>query len=72
MKSQKRNQAERAFGRGYQAGAAGRSRSLCPFEDGPARFAWLSGWRRGREDHWDGFNRAAQAQRLSDYQINSQ
>jgi len=69
MKRQKRNQADRAFGRGYQAGVMGRSRSLCPYEMGAARFEWLNGWRKGREDHWDGFNPAAQAQRLSSYQL---
>lgn len=65
MKRQKRNQADRAFGRGYQAGVLGRSRSQCPHEIGPARQEWLSGWREGREDHWNGYNRAVQAQKMS-------
>jgi ribosome modulation factor len=65
MKRQKRNQIERAFSKGYNAGIEGRSRSLCPHENGNIRQTWLSGWREGREDHWDGFNRAAQAQKLS-------
>ncbi|NIB44558.1 ribosome modulation factor [Pseudomaricurvus alkylphenolicus] len=65
MKTQKRNQSERAFSKGYQAGIEGRSRSLCPHETGSIRETWLSGWREGRTDHWDGYNRAAQAQKLS-------
>jgi ribosome modulation factor len=65
MKSQKRNQIERAFGKGYTAGIEGRSRSICPHENGNARQTWLTGWREGREDHWNGYNRAAQAQKLS-------
>jgi len=65
MKRQKRNQTERAFGRGYQAGIAGRSRSLCPYETGVARQEWLSGWREARTDQWDGYNLAAQVQKLS-------
>lgn len=67
MKRQKRNQIERAFSKGYNAGIEGRSRSLCPHENGNIRQTWLSGWREGREDHWDGFNRAAQAQKLSNF-----
>ncbi|BFM16427.1 ribosome modulation factor [Maricurvus nonylphenolicus] len=67
MKRQKRNQIERAFSKGYNAGIEGRSRSLCPHENGNMRQTWLSGWREGREDHWDGFNRAAQAQKLSNF-----
>lgn len=65
MKSQKRSQTDRAFNRGYQAAIEGRSRSLCPKPEGEYRQQWLSGWREGREDQWDGFNRAAGAQKLS-------
>ena len=68
MKSQKRNHEDRAFGKGYQAGIEGRSRSLCPHETGQARQLWLSGWREARVDHWDGYNRFAQAQKLSNLQ----
>lgn len=67
MKRQKRNQADRAYGRGYQAGVLGRSRTLCPHETGEPRFEWINGWREGREDHWNGFNPAAQAQRISNF-----
>ena len=65
MKRQKRNQPERAFSRGYQAGIEGRSRTQCPHDSDPTRQNWLSGWREGREDHWNGYNRAAQAQKMS-------
>ncbi len=65
MKSQKRNQAERAFGKGYQAGIQGRSRSVCPHENGSSRQEWLAGWRESRIDQWDGYNRMAQVQKLS-------
>lgn len=67
MKRQKRHQTERAFSKGYTAGIEGRSRSLCPHDEGDSRQIWLSGWREGRQDHWDGFNRAAQAQRISNF-----
>ncbi|GAB1256991.1 ribosome modulation factor [Aurantivibrio plasticivorans] len=67
MKRQKRNQINRAFTKGYQAGVEGRSHSQCPHQDGPIRHEWVSGWREGREDLWNGFNRAAQAQRISNF-----
>ncbi|MBR9912656.1 MAG: ribosome modulation factor [Gammaproteobacteria bacterium] len=67
MKTQKRNQSDRAYTKGYQAGIEGRSRSLCPHETGNTRQNWLTGWREGRTDHWDGYNRAAQAQKLSNF-----
>jgi len=68
MKSQKRDQTERAFAKGYQAGIAGRSRSLCPHETGVARQQWLNGWRESRVDQWDGLNRMAQVQKLNNLQ----
>jgi len=68
MKRQKRDQAERAFTKGYQAGIDGRSRSLCPHESGTARQQWLNGWRESRVDQWDGLNRMAQVQKLSNMQ----
>ncbi len=55
MRRQKRTRSNRAFTRGYQAGIHGKSKSLCPFQNGEARQSWLSGWRVGREDNWDGF-----------------
>lgn len=68
MKRQKRDQTERAFTKGYQAGIDGRSRSICPHENGSARQQWLNGWRESRVDQWDGLNRLAQVQKLSNLQ----
>ncbi|ABD81011.1 ribosome modulation factor [Saccharophagus degradans] len=65
MKRQKRDHTSRAFTRGYQAGVEGRSRSLCPHSTGEIKQSWLTGWREGREDHWNGFNTLAQVQRIS-------
>ncbi|MGD8177128.1 ribosome modulation factor [Marinimicrobium sp. ARAG 43.8] len=67
MKRQKRDPSARAFGKGYQAGIAGRSRSFCPHGDGDARQQWLSGWREARTDHWDGLNLAAHVQKLNNF-----
>ncbi len=67
MKRQKRNLVERAFSKGYQAGYNGRSRSLCPHISGSTRQQWLSGWSEGRVDNWDGYNQAAQAQKVSNF-----
>ncbi len=67
MKRQKRTGIDRAQIRGYQAGVNGKSRSLCPHEAGEARHIWLSAWREGREDHWDGYNTLAQIQKLSNF-----
>jgi ribosome modulation factor len=52
MKKQKRDQQQRAFTRGYLVGAERRSKDLAPA--GPAHESWMSGWREGRSDHWDG------------------
>ena len=54
--------------RGYQADIDGRSRSICPHESGSARQLWLNGWRESRIDQWDGLNRMAQVQKLSNIQ----
>jgi ribosome modulation factor len=68
MKRQKRDQTERAFVKGYQAGIDGRSKSLCPHETGQARQQWLSGWRESRIDQWDGYSRLAQVQKVNNIQ----
>lgn len=65
MKRQKRKPSEKAFAKGYVAGFEGRSRSLCPHETQQARYDWLNGWREGRNDQWNGFNRMASVQKLS-------
>lgn len=68
MKRQKRDQTERAFVKGYQAGIDGRSKSLCPHETGQARQQWLNGWRESRIDQWDGYSRLAQVQKVINIQ----
>ena len=68
MKRQKRDQTERAFVKGYQAGIDGRSKSLCPHETGQARQQWLNGWRESRIDQWDGYSRLAQVQKINNIQ----
>ena len=55
MRRQKRDKNDRAFARGYQLGVHGKSKELCPFQENETRQAWLSGWRTGRGDNWDGF-----------------
>ena len=68
MKRQKRDQTERAFVKGYQAGIDGRSKSLCPHETGQARQQWLNGWRESRIDQRDGYSRLAQVQKVNNIQ----
>lgn len=68
MKRQKRNRCDLAMRRGYQAGFAGQSKDKCPFEGGETRHTWLSGWREGREDKWNGFNIAVSIQKMSNMQ----
>lgn len=55
MRRQKRNMAERAFIKGYQAGVSGRSKDSCPISQATMRQEWLNGWREGRSDNWDGY-----------------
>jgi ribosome modulation factor len=45
----------RAFQKGYQAGLVGRSIETCPHSNEEQRQFWLSGWREGRSDQWDGY-----------------
>lgn len=54
MKRQKRDIEQRAFNKGYQAGISGKSKSQCPSTPQAAQQNWLSGWREGRGDNWDG------------------
>ena len=54
MRRQKRDVCERAYKRGYQAGLGGKSKSQCPTETPTAKQQWLTGWRDGRVDNWDG------------------
>ena len=54
MRRQKRDMNSRAFDKGYQAGVSGRSSEDCPHANEEHRQHWLSGWREGRADQWDG------------------
>ena len=55
MRRQKRNMNTRAYDRGYQAGLSGRSIDFCPHVEETHRLNWVSGWREGRYDQWDGY-----------------
>ncbi|MFT5210587.1 MAG: ribosome modulation factor [Flavobacterium sp.] len=55
MRRQKRDKSDRAFTRGYQMGVHGKSKELCPYHTNDSRLSWMSGWRTGREDNWDGY-----------------
>lgn len=55
MKKQKRDRAARAFQRGYHMGVTGKPKDSCPHADSNTRQSWLSGWREGRVDNWEGF-----------------
>ena len=63
MKRQKRDMNDRAFDRGYQAGVSGRSSDFCPHSEDDHRQNWLSGWREGRCDQWDGLTGISAVQR---------
>ncbi len=54
MKRQKRDKASTLFNRGFQAGLDGKSRDVCPVQVTELRSHWMSGWRQGREAHWNG------------------
>ena len=54
MKTQKRETTTRAYKKGYQTGLSGKSKDTCPVHHEPERQYWLTGWREGRQDKWDG------------------
>lgn len=55
MKTQKRDAIQRIFNHGYHAAIKGKSLSSCPYDQTTDKhFQWMSGWREGRQDHWDG------------------
>jgi ribosome modulation factor len=54
MKRQKRDMFARAFKKGYMAGIAGKTKDACPPGHPETRQEWISGWREGRSDNWDG------------------
>ncbi len=64
MKRQKRDPMQRAYNRGYQAGLAGKSKSLCAGYSDDVQQDWLNGWRTGREDNWDGLTGVSGIHRL--------
>lgn len=64
MKRQKRDMGSRAFDRGYRAGVSGRSMDICPHENEEQRMNWLSGWREGRVDQWDGMTGVSGVHRI--------
>ncbi|MBS2138979.1 ribosome modulation factor [Escherichia coli] len=49
-KRQNRDRLERAHQRGYQAGIAGRSKEMCPYQTLNQRSQWLGGWREAMAD----------------------
>lgn len=64
LKRQKRDKSDRAFIKGYQIGVSGRSKDVCPHIDDTLRQSWLSGWREGRVDNWEGMVGVASLHRL--------
>jgi len=54
MKRQKRDRQNRAFSRGYQAGIAGRSKEICPYQSTEIKSEWLGGWREAISDRQQG------------------
>lgn len=63
MRRQKRDMTERAYQRGYQAGIGGRNKGLCPHSQPKMKHEWMSGWREGRSDLWDGIDTATALQK---------
>ncbi len=55
MKRQKRDRLERARTKGYQAGLAGRSKEVCPYQCIAARGYWLGGWRDAFDERSQGY-----------------
>jgi ribosome modulation factor len=54
MRRQKRDKNDRAFDRGYIVGLSGRSSDYCPHANDEHKTSWMTGWREGRCDQWDG------------------
>jgi ribosome modulation factor len=67
MRRQKRDMNERAQHRGYLAGVSGRPKDGCPHEDLNLRQNWLSGWREGRCDNWDGMTGVSGIQSMTQH-----
>ena len=54
MKRQKRDRQDRAHSRGYQAGIAGKSKEMCPYQATEIKSEWLGGWREAISDRQQG------------------
>ncbi|CAI8178173.1 MAG: Ribosome modulation factor [Marinobacterium sp. xm-d-530] len=54
MKRQKRERSNSLYKRGFTAGLEGKSQSDCPVSTTDLRSHWMTGWREGREAHWNG------------------
>lgn len=65
MRRQKRDPNERAFQKGYRAGVSGRTKDGCPHDEGEIRQQWMTGWREGRTDQWDGYTGVSGISRMS-------
>ncbi len=63
MKRQKRDMTERAYQRGYKAGISGKTKECCPHTQTQIKQEWITGWREGRNDHWDGIDTATALQK---------
>ena len=50
MRRQKRDRLDRAHSNGYQAGIAGRTKEICPYNNTDAKSEWLGGWREAMTD----------------------
>ena len=66
MKRQKRDRTDRAFTKGYQVGVSGRSKDICPHEEPQLKQSWLTGWREGRTDNWEGMIGVSGVHRIHD------
>lgn len=65
MRKHKRDLTDRAFRKGYRAGVSGRNKEACPHEEGVIRQQWLTGWREGRTDQWDGYTGVSGIHRMA-------
>ena len=63
MRRQKRDMSDRAFHKGYQAGFSGKNKGMCPHQQETLRQNWLTGWREGRQDSWEGYSQVEALQR---------
>jgi ribosome modulation factor len=53
-KRMKRSSEEKEKARGFLYGIQGKSRELCPKQEGTAGHQnWMNGWRNGREAYWN-------------------